>query len=520
MAPRIAFDAPVTEVTLLEDRAHVLRRGTVTLAAGRSTLIIEGVAPVLADKTLAAAFLGGADHATIDDLRMRRRWVPRAERSGDRHTLQERLRTLSQQRNQLAEDYSRAAHRLHQHQQLIQLATAEMAEDVPWDRAPQSEWRAQYDAMQREAQTGAEALLAQQFQLEDLDEQIRLVHVELAEAQGGNPTRGATVEIDVTPPAAGSYELRVEYVVPGACWRPYHVARLTEPGGDAPASIHWESQGCAWQHTGEDWTDVQLRFSTQRLSLGAEPPRLGTDTLAVKKKADTLEVEAREEAIQTTGLGRAQAVAAEVPGVDDGGQTLTLTALARATVPSDGRPYRVPLFAFTAESTTELLATPELALAALWKSEQANGAAHAILAGPVDLVRRYGLVGRTTVLYVAAGAKFELGWGPDPEIRMRREHHQINHDRGMLSSWDGREQRIAVRLSNLAPSAKTLTLKERVPVSEVEKVKVEPDAAHTTDGTMPDADGFVSWSVTLEPFGTTHVQLRYTLKVHKDVVGL
>ena len=38
MANRIVFDAPVTEVTLLEDRAHVLRRGTVELTAGRATL--------------------------------------------------------------------------------------------------------------------------------------------------------------------------------------------------------------------------------------------------------------------------------------------------------------------------------------------------------------------------------------------------------------------------------------------------------------------------------------------------
>ncbi|MHC5020490.1 MAG: mucoidy inhibitor MuiA family protein [Planctomycetota bacterium] len=520
MATRIIFDAPVAEVTLLEDRAHVLRRGTVELQAGRNILVVERVAPVLADKTLAAAFLGGgAAGATIDDLRVRRHWLPRSERSGELHELNEQLRTLSHERNRLAEDFSRASHRLDQHKHLIHLTASEMAEDIQWDRAPQSEWRAQYDAMQAHARTATDALLEQQFALHDLDEQIQAVHASIAQAQGDDPARTATVEIDVTPAAAGAHELRVEYVVPGACWRPYHVARLTEPA-DAPAALHWESQGCAWQATGEDWTDVTLRFSTQRLSLGAEPPRLGTDTLHVKKKAEQLEVEAREETIQTTGLGRDKNVVPELPGVDDGGQTLTLTAPAKATIPSDGRPYRVPLFEFDSAATATLLAAPELALAALWKSTQTNGASHAILAGPVDLVRKFGLVGRTTVLFVAPGEQFEMGWGPDAEIRLRREQHQVHHERGMLSSWDGKEQRIAIRLSNLAPEPKTLELKERVPVSEVEKVKVEPDAEHTTEGKTPDADGFVTWSVTLPPFGTTHVKLRYTLKIHKDVVGL
>ena len=46
--------------------------------------------------------------------------------------------------------------------------------------------------------------------------------------------------------------------------------------------------------TGEDWNDVDLLFSTQRPSLGTEPPLLSNDVLRLKKKEAQVHVETRE----------------------------------------------------------------------------------------------------------------------------------------------------------------------------------------------------------------------------------
>ena len=55
----IAIEATVAAVTILEDRASITRRGGCSLAAGQHRLVIERVAPVLADKTLLARATGG-----------------------------------------------------------------------------------------------------------------------------------------------------------------------------------------------------------------------------------------------------------------------------------------------------------------------------------------------------------------------------------------------------------------------------------------------------------------------------
>jgi hypothetical protein len=122
------------------------------------------------------------------------------------------------------------------------------------------------------------------------------------------------------------------------------------------------------------------------------------------------------------------------------------------------------------------------------------------------------------VLFVVPGERFELGWGPDAELRLRREQHQHEAERGMLSAWTSREEHVTLRCSNLADAPARFTVTERVPVSEIEKVQIAVDPKKTTDAAAPDADGFVRWTVELPAFGTKTVELLYVVKHHKDVV--
>ena len=208
----------------------------------------------------------------------------------------------------------------------------------------------------------------------------------------------------------------------------------------------------------------------------------------------------------------------ELPGIDDGGEALELRARAKANVPCDGRPHRVPIFAFETPAETALVCAPELALAVMLRSRATNAGEHPLLAGPVDLVRQSGLVGRSSLLYVAPGERFELGWGPDSSLRVHREVEQREHERRMMSSWTRKPRRIKLKLSNLGPGAKTLEIKERVPVSEIEKVEVEVTEASL--GAKPDDEGFVTWELRLRGFDQDELALHWTLVVHDDVVGL
>jgi uncharacterized protein (TIGR02231 family) len=520
---------PVTEVTLLEDRALVVRRGIVELPPGRSRLRITPVAPVLVDKTLAAELSLPEGEGTLpEDLRVRSISVRRSRvtSDADRPTNLVELRATRRAKQQELERTKRALERIAAEHaaldKLIGLTITEFNEDVGWGRQERARWAeqlAQLDAKLREL--GHET--------RKINHQNRLLARELndlATLEAASSTFGSEVTAELTleflnpDKLPRRLALRVDYLVPGALWRPWHTARLIEPATGSPR-VEFTCEGAVWQATGEDWTDVQLIFSTERPSLGVTPPSLATDTLRVRKKSATVEVEARDEKVHTAGLGSDEATkreADELPGIDDGGEAVELRGRVKATVPGDGRPYRVPIFSFESPAETALICAPELVPSVMLRSRLGNLADHPLLAGPVDLVRNSGLVGRTSLLFIAPGERFELGWGPDASLRVHRAVEELEHEKRMMSSWTRKPRKVTVKLSNLSPTKKTIEVKERIAVSEIEKVEVEVTEA--SQGKKPDDDGFVTWTVDVPGFGRHELAMTWVLVVHDEVVGL
>jgi hypothetical protein len=490
---------PIVRVTVLEDRAQVLRRGRLERVEGREVLELE-LAPVLADKSLSVR-VKGADLVGSRILRERIQRAPETEEA----VLEERLRQAQAglEAAQRAAQSQRAELDLWVRSQ--QLHLEELGEDAAWGRVDTSAWSEGLSVLSAEEDRLRQSLVRQRHEQERRERAVQDLQLRLRAARSPTSRDRLLLRIELSG-QGGPAELELEYLVPCACWRPWHQARLE---GE---QLSWRSDACVWQNTGEDWTDVELRVSTERPSLGTEPPTLQAEVLRAQKVGSQVRVEAREQSLQTTGLGGAR-TSARLPGVDDGGQPLHLGG-GRATVPSDGRPHRVPLLSFSSPAQLSHQLKGQVLGAVLLRTEADNTSPHPVLAGPVDLVRDSGFVGRTKILFVAPGERFELGWGPDPALRVHRSERTEEREARMLSSWSATDHVVDLKLSNIGPEPRRVEVLERVPVSEVEKVKVE------VDGETADADGFVRWDVELPAYGTSALDLRWTLKKHSDVSGV
>ena len=515
-----SVETPIVEVTLFEDRARVVRRGRVSLSAGPQRVRVDGVAPVLSDVTLTGA-VEPASAGRVVDCQVRRRIVAKAPPdNGPRDEIEilERERDTLDREIGLAETRAgRLHHRSTALGQALELTLTEIGEDVAWGRQEAASWGERFDTLRARVRDTERELGDERRRLAEKRETRDLLQIRLDSLR--SPARGewAGVEAEIVADAAGDCAIRLEYVVPGACWRPYHTARLT--AGPDPR-VAFRTDGCVWQNTGEDWKDVRLLFSTQRPSLGTEPPKLTSDVLQVRKKPDEVVVETRDQEVTTTGLGTDTAAADRLPGIDDGGEALCLEGGGPSTVPSDGRPCRIPILSFETGADVGLSAAPEAVPTVLVKSTQANASGAPLLAGPVDLIRGGGFAGRTSILFVGPGERFALGWGPEPDLRLQRETETHTDKQKMMSSWETRQHRATVHLSNIGPQERTVEVTERIPVSEIDKVVVVPDEEETTDGVAPDADGFVKWTVRLPPHQRKALSLKYTLKKHQDVKGI
>lgn len=518
--------APIVAVTVLEDRAAITRRAQLPLAAGQHRLVIEGVAPVLADKTLAANATG----ARVLDVRCER-YVASWREAGPTGTTALAELLAERERLENAADRSRAAARaataqIERLRQVIAAAHRDLALAASRGQTATEVARGldELDAAERDAQRRAvDAELAAErttAALERLAARIRT-----AEAQEGEDA--ARLVIDVVTEAASDVVLTIGYVVPGAAWRPYHRAVLARAAG----RVDWTVTACVWQATGEDWRDVELTCSLDRPSLGNEPPALHDDVLAVRRRADSVVVEARDQEQQSAGLGSGM----QVPGIDDGGLGLVL-AVPRASVEANGQPHRIAVAGFTAPVQLALVAIP---LRSPWvhlRARLVNAGTTPLLAGPVDLIMASGYVGRAEVGFVAPGEKFYLGFGPESEIRAHRTETR-ERDEGVLSGAVTTTVRVAVRLSNLGTQKREVEVTERIPISEVEQVEVNvgaPDAFLLDEqpGGEPggeitqvtaraiDERGLVTWAVELPPLGRRAVTLEYKVKSQRGVTGV
>jgi hypothetical protein len=61
---------------------------------------------------------------------------------------------------------------------------------------------------------------------------------------------------------------------------------------------------------------------------------------------------------------------------------------------------------------------------------------------------------------------------------------------------------------------------ERVPVSELEQVKVEVLSDKTTNSVRPDENGFCTWNFTLEPYSQLQASLVFQISTAPEVESI
>ncbi|MFB7182550.1 DUF4139 domain-containing protein [Streptomyces sp. NPDC056257] len=510
---------PVTAVTCLEDRAHVERTAVLDLEAGVQRLRLGPVSALAVDRTLHAELT--AEHrATVLDVRIVRDWTPRGPlpSADEDSALRHRVHALEEER--LAEGQRRD--RLRARLDLLGRLTADLLRDIGEGagsgEAERPRWARELDRLDAERDTYGERLRTVEARLAAIGTELGAVQraMDLSEEEPAELL--GHVELTVEAASAGPVGLRLSHLTPCALWRPAYRAVLD---GDA---LTLETDAVVWQRTGEDWSDVRLTLSTARSALATDPPRLDEDRLTLEDRSAaerrTVDVELREEEIGALG----PAPVLGLPGVDDGGEARVLHSPAPVSVPGDGRAHRVPLSVFTTAASSEYACSPEVSPLVTQVVRFDNQSGHALLAGPVDLVRGSGFSGRGTLDFTAPGTPVELAFGSRDDHGVVRETEETRDSAGIMQRTVV-TRTVRLHLSRFsAPGERgdrVVVVRERIPVSEVSAVEVRlRKETCSPPPEVVDADGIVRWDVALPPGGRRTVTLVYELSASSKVAGL
>ncbi|HEX4211897.1 MAG TPA: DUF4139 domain-containing protein [Candidatus Dormibacteraeota bacterium] len=337
----------------------------------------------------------------------------------------------------------------------------------------------------------AEATQVLEREETQLEETIEARRRELERRQGGeNPDRQSAV-IGVDLAETGELELELSYMVAGAVWHPRYDVRV-EPEADRDAGrVHLQWLGVVTQRTREDWSGVELALSTARPHLAGIPLRLDPWFL-VERPAPVPMPAAPQRAFAAAKLSkRSTAMSANVEAnaeqmvefaahqsaeVDGTGPNAVFRVGQGIDVPSDGSPHQTTIMERDLPAVFDRVCVPSISEEVQVHTRVTNDSESVLLSGEIHVFQGGEYLGTTRLAQVAPGETFDLHLGVDDRVRVRRELVERAVDRGTILQGGIRRTTFGYRITvrNFDDRPHRVVLRDRIPVSQHERIKVRP----------------------------------------------
>lgn len=273
------------------------------------------------------------------------------------------------------------------------------------------------------------------------------------------------------------------------------------------------------QATGEDWSDATLVLSTAKPKLGGEAPYPRPLYLSGYEASSDKTMVAGQERREALESGAASSGSGpKSAALEDGGRAVSFKLPHPVTVRSDGRPYWLPVDVVQGRGESKLVTVPKLSPRVYQVLSTTNFASYPLLAGVAHTHRGGSYIGDAALRYLGPGEPIELSLGLDDELLAERvDLKEIDRSPGFLSKTKKLEREYRIKLKNNAASPSKIEVRESIPVSKDEEIRVELIEKKTTRGYRFDAlRGFVTWSIELAAGSEKAVDLSYVVKLPDD----
>jgi len=530
-----ATDSRIVEVTVYPDRAEVVREARVELPKGASTIELSGI-PFGADPDSIRVSARGVP-ATFGAVEIRAR-VDEPKESAEQKALEAEVKRLEGEIAKIGVQ-SGTSNDLREFLKSLRATTSEReSENLGAGRADPASIQAVYDLLSTRLGQLGEADLERRAALERFNKELQLARAKLAAAPAPGSMRSRTAQAEVDAAQAGALTLRLAYLVPGAWWQPSYRATLDPKSGE----VALVSEGIVRQQTGEDWNGVKLLLSTASPSRGVAPPEMSTWLLRpYEAQAGAKQVENRAIVSGVSAKDSYQNVLVLAPGVADEIETTVDTAPTQAAivrsaynvsfevpgasdVPSDGADHRVVLRQETLPGTLDYRAAPAIQPSAYLTSVVKAPAKYPLLAGPMRVMAGGAYLGTYALPETPAEAELTIPFGVDNRVKLTRVRQpQERGSEGITGKTRQISYEFRTTLENLRDEKVTVTVEDRVPVSEDQRIEValgkETTSGHRESKHRP---GVLLWNVELAARETKRLVLAYTVRHPKDlyVAGL
>ena len=539
------LQSKVSKATVYTDRAIITRTCEAKIKSGIQTLKVENLPADMDESSFRVAGFG-LQGLTFLDVKTKKEFkseVPDAEV----RELKAQLEAIEVEMEALT-DKVEVLDKKREFVESIKVFSAEsISKDFERKRPEVKDWNQVLDFMGSSLTGLNEEGYALGKQEKELEEKKNEIEIKLSELMGAAQQWWKSAWIEVEASESGTVQLELSYQVNQAWWTPFYEARVNTE--DKQVELLYYGQ--VVQKTGENWTGIALKLSTARPHIGGNPPELqpwymevyrplppasivrsegGTAGFKRKKASMQMPEEAEEMVMMMDemSLGAAAEVMIEAKEkettVESGqGASVVFSVTGGSDVPGDGSVSRHRVLGGKFASKFKYLSLPKLSELAYLTAEVENESEHPLLPGALNIFMDGNFVGKAGIKdLVTSEEKFELNLGVDESIRVKRKLlKKIGDEKGIFSKSKHINYAFLITVENLRNSVEEIVVRDQVPVSQDEKIKIEVNKTEPAENPAKDKEklpnGTIEWKLLIEPKSIAKCQLAFSVEHPLDI---
>lgn len=519
-AAEIPTPSVITAATVFPTRADISRNAEVYLPQGKHTIVFDGLPAALDTKSLRISGTGAFSIGSIEIKELfSKDFVVEQERK-----LRGKIADLSDKRRFVESELTAAeTGKTFLENMAKSNAVPQVSVNGKKDALSPDAWGKAWQSLQSGMKSLGRETIEKQIEIRKIDAELSALNKELRLlSDGAKSAKQIRVNVEASAPAAA--KLTVQYQIANASWKPTYEARLNT----RDKTVEIMQYGTISQHTGEEWRNIDLTFSTARPVIGTVPPELETRWLnldePVKKRGKMLErgaaVYRNDSSFADTmdePSGTAEIAAAEFSGSDFAG---TFAVKGKANVPSDGSEHRFLVSGWSAKADIYAQTVPAVQPAAYVMASTQLNAPAPLLPGTMSLFRDGAFIGDSEMNFLRPNAKLHLSFGQDDKILVKHTIADFEEDNGGRISRNNKITiRTAAAVQNLHKEPLKIAVYDFLPVARNSDIAVKITKDKTTAGYETDPDGkvgVIKWESVYQPQEQKTVDYGYTITYPKD----
>lgn len=507
----IILKAPVTGATLFPDRAQLHHSAEVTIPAGTSVLIIEGLTQTLQSSTLRVEGRGDFMIMAVN---------PKANYLSDKEETEESIkirRRINELQNMIENENTEVG--------ILKEREAFLTANRVVTGGTVTISADQYRLLSVQYATGIEEIrkgvVTHNRKIREYEEEKRKLENQLSGEITRKNLPGYDLLITVSSSRQTKGQIDLSYLVRDAGWYPSYDIRVT--GTDAPTTIFYKAN--AWQNSGFEWKNIECSFSSAAPTSQGTLPALNPwflgfvkeNQIRLRGSAAPLRTEESmtKMLIADNELMIADDVSAFTPPVtfSQGMTNFSFNLKIKQDIPSGKSPVVIELQRLTAEAFYRYVAIPKLREEVFLTAGITDWESINLMDGEANIYFGNNFTGKSMISTSGLTDTLEISLGPDNSVTVKREKRKDITSTRLIGSNKEETRAFLITVRNSKNTPVTMVLYDQIPLSTNNQITVE--SKELSGGSLDISTGKIRWELSLAPNETKELILEYRVKFPK-----